>query len=777
MSDENNHNLHFSINLRLILIAVIFVFAFFTRFYNLQEKPLMHDESLFTFYSWFLATNGDYDYQPILHGPLLEDATAFIYLTLGDSTYTMRLFPAIVGFCMLFVLLKFKRRLGREGLVAALALFALSPTLMYYSRFFRNDVPFAFFSLLTIYYYWKFFREGGGRTLCYAVISSMLLICIKENQLIYFFTIFTFAVLVFIVDVLKDWLKREQPDKKKRKSSGKRHAGKSFLPDAISIVCLLGGIASYIVGFSSKYYAFKLLGFVGIIIYFAMTFRRYFVYVKGEEITSAQGVGRFLSIALFTNAAALTFLGWILYEDLFSGLGKFPYGKISIPLFAMWYLLLFIIREGIEREYGEDKLLRRFFLFLGENYWYLVIGILASCAIYIVLFTTWFKHPEPALNFYKKTFQYWAGQHKEQRIRGAFHYYVPILAIYELPALLFVIGGALVALWKNKTIRRFVIPAYIFVLLMAIVHFARNPISPGGWLKIDKSLHMTSTVHFYIFATVGFFGMLLTLLYLWKKERLVALLVYWAMGSFLGYSFAGEKVPWVTVHIVLPLLLLAAIYVQKLWNSKFFKRSAVFWYILFSIFALWNLKSSTILCFVNDFNIAERMIYGHTTTDLRDCAKEAKHIAFLLGTKEKTRILVKGEAIWPLRWYFRKYAWTEWEKPEATKFPIVFMDYDKAMKVKNLTENYHITKYTVRQWWQPKMLDFKRLFDIRKVLIPKQYVDGKKYGGDIYNSKQEWKKMWKYLIYRKTYEAHDARWPSVSGVDFAFCVRKNLLER
>ena len=69
------------------------------------------------------------------------------------------------------------------------------------------------------------------------------------------------------------------------------------------------------------------------------------------------------------------------------------------------------------------------------------------------------------------------------------------------------------------------------------------------------------------------------------------------------------------------------------------------------------------------------------------------------------------------------------------------------------------------------------LFDIRKVVYPKQYTKGKDYGKDIKNSKDEWKKIWNYMMYRKTYEAHDSRWPSISTPTMAFCVRKNLLER
>jgi len=45
-----------------------------------------------------------------------------------------------------------------------------------------------------------------------------------------------------------------------------------------------------------------------------------------------------------------------------------------------------------------------------------------------------------------------------------------------------------------------------------------------------------------------------------SRFYLRALLIWWAVGMFAVLSWAGEKMPWLTVHIALPLLLLAASY-------------------------------------------------------------------------------------------------------------------------------------------------------------------------------------------------------------------------
>jgi len=777
MEKEKSKDICIRLNPRVIMIVLLFAFAFFTRLYNLQVKALMHDECMFTYYSWHLYEHGDYLYQPILHGAVLQQMNALFFLLLGDSTYTMRLFPALCGLAVIFVLLGFRSRLGKEGMVAAIALFALSPFFMFYARFCRNDMPFALFSILTFYLYWRFFREGGGKTLVFAILSSMMLICIKENQLIYFFTIYTFAGLLFLVDVVKGYLEDRKKPGKKKKPHPRIAPGRWFNVDPLSLLLLVASFGFYLIGHFSGYYEFKSLGFLGVVCYLAHMFRRYYLEVKEKPPASFRDISIGYT-TIFINALALVLLCWIVYEDLFSGLVKIQWAfwKTSV-LLACFYVFLFIVNFWIRTGAGEDRLMRRFFLYLGDHLPYLFIGLFASCIIYIIFFSTWFKHPESPFQFYKKTFQYWMGQHKEHRIKGAFHYYLPILAVYELPALLIVIGGAIAALWKSRNIRRFGITFYAVVFIAAFLYFSKHPFSTDDWKKLDESIHMNAYFHFFFFGTVAFFGTLLTIHYLWKKERFNALLVYWSMGSILGYSYAGEKVPWVSVHIMLPILILAAVYIQKLWNTKFFRKTALAWYILFILFAMWNIKSSVVVSFINHSNIAERMIYSHASMDVPRSARVVKDIAFQLGTREKTKILVKGWAVWPMRWYLRDYEWTEWENPETTAFPIVIMDYDKAMDIKNITENYQISKHKVIQWWVPVLLDFDRLFDIWLVVIPKQYYKRGNTGQRIQNSKAEWNKIRDYLLHRKIYEGHDSKWPSVSAPEMALCIRKNILDR
>ena len=42
-----------------------------------------------------------------------------------------------------------------------------------------------------------------------------------------------------------------------------------------------------------------------------------------------------------------------------------------------------------------------------------------------------------------------------------------------------------------------------------------------------------------------------------EKPPTVGLLIFWSVTSLLAYTIAGEKMPWLTVHITLPMILLS----------------------------------------------------------------------------------------------------------------------------------------------------------------------------------------------------------------------------
>lgn len=138
-------------NWELILYLVIFLIAVFTRFYALGDRVMSHDESLHTRYSYNLYNDGNFQHTPLMHGPVLFHVTAFFYFLFGDNDFTARLYPAILGVALVLMPFLFRRWLGRTGALLTSIMLLVSPLIMYYSRYIREDIPAIFYTVIMVY--------------------------------------------------------------------------------------------------------------------------------------------------------------------------------------------------------------------------------------------------------------------------------------------------------------------------------------------------------------------------------------------------------------------------------------------------------------------------------------------------------------------------------------------------------------------------------------------------------------------------------------------------
>ncbi|HZB74586.1 MAG TPA: flippase activity-associated protein Agl23 [Solirubrobacteraceae bacterium] len=136
--------------LELLGYLVLTGVALALRLIDLDARPFHHDESQDAYFSWRFATDGDYTYQPILHGPLRFYLTAGVYTLFGDSDFTARVAPALMGTAMVPMCALLRGQLGRLGAFAAAAALTFGPTFLYYSRFAREDIYIAAITLALI---------------------------------------------------------------------------------------------------------------------------------------------------------------------------------------------------------------------------------------------------------------------------------------------------------------------------------------------------------------------------------------------------------------------------------------------------------------------------------------------------------------------------------------------------------------------------------------------------------------------------------------------------
>ena len=138
-------------------------------------------------------------YDPSYHGPFLYYVTAGMFSLFGDSDLVARLLPALFG-TLLIPLVYCIYRIGyidkNQTLLAALFL-ALSPEMVYFSRFLRHDIFMLFFTFLLLVAILYYFEYGQTR---YAIIAAIAMggaLCCKEEMpviLLIFASFFIYAV-------------------------------------------------------------------------------------------------------------------------------------------------------------------------------------------------------------------------------------------------------------------------------------------------------------------------------------------------------------------------------------------------------------------------------------------------------------------------------------------------------------------------------------------------------------------------------------------------------
>ena len=140
--------------------AALLALALVLRVWALGDRSPHHDEAIHCDFGYNLLTQGTYRYDPTYHGPLLFYIMAPLFAVLGPTTAVGRLYPTLAGVALVALPLVLRRRLGAGTAFWSGVLLAVSPIMLYYSRFARNDVPVALFTAVALVLYLMVRRKG-----------------------------------------------------------------------------------------------------------------------------------------------------------------------------------------------------------------------------------------------------------------------------------------------------------------------------------------------------------------------------------------------------------------------------------------------------------------------------------------------------------------------------------------------------------------------------------------------------------------------------------------
>ncbi|MDQ3801462.1 MAG: glycosyltransferase family 39 protein [Acidobacteriota bacterium] len=152
--------------------------AVFLRFYDLVLKPLHHDEGVNGFFLTTLFREGIYKYDPSnYHGPTLYYISLVFTKIFGLETFSIRASVGVFGVLMVAMTFFLRRYLGTIGSLVAALFIALSPGMVYISRYFIHEIFFVFCSLgivLGVLFFIEGRKPGIWAT---AWMALLLLIC------------------------------------------------------------------------------------------------------------------------------------------------------------------------------------------------------------------------------------------------------------------------------------------------------------------------------------------------------------------------------------------------------------------------------------------------------------------------------------------------------------------------------------------------------------------------------------------------------------------------
>jgi uncharacterized protein (TIGR03663 family) len=183
-----------------LYIGVLLV-ATFLRLYILGVRPYHHDESIHAFFSWKITDQGvgDYNYDPVYHGPVLYYSTALVLWLFGDSDFTGRLSAVLFGMGVLGFAWPLRRYLGRSAALMFLVLATFSPSFNYFTRFIRHDIYLALCNLIAVFFAFRYGESRSAKHLYISGAGLALAFCTKEDMYV------VTPVLLFALVLMMVW--------------------------------------------------------------------------------------------------------------------------------------------------------------------------------------------------------------------------------------------------------------------------------------------------------------------------------------------------------------------------------------------------------------------------------------------------------------------------------------------------------------------------------------------------------------------------------------------
>jgi uncharacterized protein (TIGR03663 family) len=214
----------------MILPFIPLILILLLRFIALDARPIHHDEAVNGWFVDGVFSKGFYSYDPQnYHGPLYFYLLALSEKIFGRNLIALRIPSVVLGSLIALSPLRFKRIIGAPAAWIAAFFLALSPALVFYSRYAIHETGFAFLCIMFLHQ-WLTIRDSGWTPKRMLLLSLTVgfMASMKEN-----FVLFGAALGIseFAVSVIEG--KSSLPLKRNFWLNGVLCLGLAFIPIAL----------------------------------------------------------------------------------------------------------------------------------------------------------------------------------------------------------------------------------------------------------------------------------------------------------------------------------------------------------------------------------------------------------------------------------------------------------------------------------------------------------------------------------------------------------------
>ena len=704
-----------ALTIEKLLIILILVLTIFTRFYDLGARTMSHDEINHVVPAY---TFGNYVYDPVTHGPFQFHALAFSYFMFGDSDFSARVPAALFGLAIVtFALFAWRRYLGRVGALIAGTLFLISPYILFYSRYTRNEVFIVFWGLVMLWLMLRYLEDGKHKWLYWLVFITAMHYADKATSFIFSAEALIFLALLFIGDVLR----KEWRDEKA-----------------------------------------KLLFRVAVVITLALIVLTMGFYMLSKTTTTEVAAEAAPNLPLLISAGLTGIAVVFALVTLFKGYGWKKLSHLrSFDLIWLQLILILPLLTAIPlrvlgfdpTDYSQAGMIRSGVVFVSLTLLSVILGMLWNrkvflrsvaifWGIFIVFYTTLFSHGEGFFKGIVGALGYWMDQQAVERGTQPLYYYAFVqIPFYEfLPAFGVVIAfliGLRKRLFFGSTTDNFM-PLPVEELSDEVLEDSEpteflDEVAETELLEetaaldlLDQELAEESEPQPWyqrIFPLVGEVGEQAT------ELPTLLLLIFWSVMSLLAFTVAGERMPWLTTHITMPMILTSAwafgylvektdweevrqrkgwlvvllagvfvvafgsligslmgnnppfqgkelyqlqgtsdfllalvgsigtglglFYLLKDWNGRTFAR--LFLLVFAALLAVQTARTAWRAAFIDYDNARELLVYAHSTEDMKNTVEQIETISKRLYGDKSIKIAYDNDVRYPYWWYMRDY--------------------------------------------------------------------------------------------------------------------------